>query len=491
MGPFATLPMDSLLENANGCTSPRDVIDLAKKTGARIVDYKFMDLPGSLQHISYHVDTLSESTFEEGIPFDGSSIRGFQAIHESDMLLFPEPGTAVLDPCCETPTLSLLCNVKDTVKRELYSRDPRYVAQKAEAFLIESGIATRCLFGPEAEFFVFDDVRFDQNQHSGYYFVDSVEGAWNSGREEHPNLGYKPRYKGGYIPCPPTDSLREFRTQAMLRMRQMGIRIDFHHHEVSTAGQGEMGVGVKSLTRAADQITLYKYVLKNVAREYSKVVTFMPKPIFQDNGNGMHCHQSLWNDEEPLFYDEKGSYAQLSQLALWYIGGLLAHAPALLALTSPTTNSYRRLVPGYEAPVNLVYSARNRSAICRIPTYSNVPSAKRVEFRAPDATCNSYLAFAAMMMAGVDGIVRQLDPGEPADFNVFEASPEALSKIRTVPDSLQGALDALESDLDFLLRGDVFTRDLLEAYVSYKRKKEVDYVRVRPHPAEFQLYFDA
>jgi glutamine synthetase len=483
--------MDRPERTMKRCASPKDVVEAAKAAGVQVIDYKFMDMPGTLNHISYHVDTLKESTFDEGIAFDGSSIRGFQAIQESDMLLFPDPETAVIDPCCKTATLSMFCGIRDTIERKPYARDPRHVARKAEAFLVESRIATQCFFGPEAEFFVFDDVRFDQNQHSGYYFIDSAEGAWNSGRDEKPNLGYKPRYKEGYIPCPPTDSLREFRTQAMLRMREMGITIEFHHHEVATAGQGEMGVGVEALTKAADQITLYKYVLKNVAREYSKVVTFMPKPIFQDNGSGMHCHQSLWKDGVPLFHDEKGSYAHLSDMALWYIGGLLEHAPALLAITSPTTNSYRRLVPGYEAPVNLVYSARNRSAVCRIPTYSDSPKAKRVEFRAPDATCNPYLAFAAMMMAGIDGIMKKISPGDPADFNVFEASPEQLSKIRTVPDSLPGALDALEKDHDFLLRGDVFTRDLLEAYVTYKRKREVDYVRVRPHPAEFQLYFDA
>lgn len=471
--------------------SPKDVIEMAKEAGVQVIDYKFMDLPGTLQHISYHVDTLKESVFENGIGFDGSSIRGFKAINESDMLLMPDPETAVIDPCCKTPTLSMFCDIQDPITRKPFSRDPRFIAKKAEKFLVQSGIATQCFFGPEAEFFVFDGVRFDQNQHSGYYFIDSAEGAWNSGRDEKPNLGYKVRYKEGYFPCPPTDSLQEFRTQAMLRMREMGLDIEIHHHEVATAGQCEMGVGVKTLTKAADQITLYKYVLKNVAREHFKVITFMPKPIFQDNGNGMHCHQSIWKDGVPLMFDKKGEYANLSQQALWYIGGLLKHAPALLAITSPTTNSYRRLVPGYEAPVNLVYSARNRSAICRIPTYSNEPKAKRVEFRAPDATCNPYLAFSAMLMAGLDGIINKIDPGEPADFDLFEASEEELAKVKTVPDSLQGAIAALEKDHDFLLRGDVFTKDLLDAYITYKKKKEIDYVRLRPHPAEFQLYFDA
>jgi glutamine synthetase len=471
--------------------SGKDVIEMIKENGIQVVDYKFMDLPGTLQHLSYHADTLTEKVFESGIGFDGSSIRGFQAINESDMLLMPDPETAVIDPCCKTPTLSMFCNIKDPITKKPYSRDARYVAQKAEKFLIESGIATQSFFGPEAEFFVFDGIRFDQNQHSAYYYIDSAEGVWNSGREEKPNLGYKPRYKEGYFPCPPTDSLQEFRSQAMLRMREMGVVIELHHHEVATAGQGEMGVGVKTLTKAADQITLYKYVLKNIAREHFKVVTFMPKPVFQDNGNGMHCHQSLWKDGAPLFFDEKMSYAHFSQLGLWYIGGLLKHASALLAITSPTTNSYRRLVPGFEAPVNLCYSARNRSAVCRIPTYFDEPKAKRVEFRAPDATCNPYLAFAAMMMAGMDGILNKINPGEPTDFDLFEASPEKLAKIRTVPDSLGGALDALEADHDFLLKGGVFTDDLLDTYISYKRKKEIDYVRLRPHPAEFQLYFDA
>src|SRR5581483_11564270 len=471
--------------------SGKEVIDMAKELGVQVIDYKFMDLPGTLQHISYHVDTLKESVFEDGIGFDGSSIRGFKAINESDMLLVPDPETAVIDPCCKTPTLSMFCNIMDPISRKPYARDPRGVARRAEEFLIKSGIATQSFFGPEAEFFVFDGVRFDQNQHSAYYYIDSAEGQWNSGREEKPNLGYKVRYKEGYFPCPPTDSLQEFRTQAMLRMREMGLEIEIHHHEVATAGQCEMGVGVKTLTKAADQITLYKYVLKNVAREHFKVVTFMPKPVFQDNGNGMHCHQSIWKDGVPLMFDKKASYANFSQLGLYYIGGLLKHAPALLAITSPTTNSYKRLVPGYEAPVNLVYSARNRSAICRIPTYSDAPKAKRVEFRAPDATCNPYLAFAAMMMAGIDGIINKIDPGEPADFDLFEASAEELAKVKTVPDSLQGAIAALEKDHDFLLRGDVFTQDLLDTYITYKKKKEIDFVRLRPHPAEFQLYFDA
>lgn len=470
--------------------SPKEVIEMAKETGVQVVDYKFMDLPGTLQHLTYHIDRLSESTFEDGIGFDGSSIRGFQAINESDMLLIPDAETAVVDPCCKTPTLSMFCNIQDPLTRKSYSRDARYVAQKAENYLIETNIATQSFWGPEAEFFVFDGIRFDQNQHSGYYYIDSAEGIWNSGRDERPNLGYKPRYKEGYFPCPPTDSLMEFRTQAMLRMREMGVTIELHHHEVATAGQGEMGVGVRTLTKAADQITLYKYVLKNVGREHFKVVTFMPKPLFQDNGNGMHTHQSLWKDGTPLFYDKKG-YANTSQLCRWYIGGLLKHAPALLALTSPTTNSYRRLVPGYEAPVNLVYSARNRSAACRIPVYSTEPKTKRVEFRPPDATCNPYLAFAAMLMAGLDGIQNKIDPGQPHDVDLFELSEEESRKIKQVPGSLPETLDALEKDHAFLLKEGVFTKDLIETYIDYKRKKEVDYVRLRPHPAEFQLYFDA
>src|SRR5882672_9578238 len=399
--------------------TPKDVIEFVKESGVQVIDYKFVDMPGTLQHLSYHADTLSEDKFENGIGFDGSSIRGFQAIDESDMLLFPDPETAVIDPCAKTPTLSMFCNIKDPIERKPYSRDPRYVAQKAEEHLIKSGIATQCFFGPEAEFFVFDGIRFDQNQHSAYYYIDSSEGAWNSGRDEKPNLGYKPRYKEGYFPCPPTDSLQEFRNQAMLRMREMGVTIELHHHEVATAGQGEMGVGVKTLTKAADQITLYKYVLKNVAREHFKVCTFMPKPVFQDNGNGMHCHQSIWKDGVPLFYDKKG-YALTSQMCRWYIGGLLKHAPALLAFCAPTTNSYKRLVPGYEAPVNLAMSQRNRSAAARIPMYSASPNSKRVEFRCPDPSANAYLAFAAMLMAGLDGIENKTDPGDPLDRNIYD-----------------------------------------------------------------------
>src|SRR6266700_99785 len=424
----------SAAKPATGAT-PADVIRKATDAGVQVVDLRFTDLPGTWQHFSTPLKELTDDLFKEGIGFDGSSIRGFQAINESDMLLFPDAETAVIDPCAKTPTLSMFCNIKDPIERKAYSRDSRYVAQKAEQHLIKTGIATQSFFGPEAEFFIFDGIRFDQNQHSAYYYVDSSEGIWNSGRDEKPNLGYKPRYKEGYFPCPPTDSLMEFRTQALLRMREMGLDMEIHHHEVATAGQCEMGVGVRTLTKAADQITLYKYVLKNVAREHFKVCTFMPKPLFQDNGNGMHCHQSIWKDGVPLMFDKNMSYANFSQIGLWYIGGLLKHAPALLAITSPTTNSYRRLVPGYEAPVNLVYSARNRSAVCRIPTYSNEPKAKRVEFRAPDATCNPYLAFAAMLMAGLDGIRNRIEPPEPLDKDLYELEGAEKARIASVPGS--------------------------------------------------------
>jgi glutamine synthetase len=461
---------------------------LKKKKGVKIVDFKFTDLPGTMQHFSMPIDELEAGTFLEGVGFDGSSIRGFQAIHESDMILIPDPSTAIVDPICKVPTLSLICNVVDPVTRENYTRDPRYVAQKAEEYLASTGIANISYWGPEAEFFVFDSVRFDQNQHSGYYYVDSEEGIWNSGKDGQ-NLGYKPRYKEGYFPVPPTDSLQDFRSEAVLKMLQAGIEVEVHHHEVATAGQGEIDMKYAPLTRMADQLMLYKYVLKNVAREHGKTVTFMPKPLFQDNGSGMHVHQSLWKNSQNLFYDAEG-YAQLSALAMHYIAGLLEHSPALLAFCAPTTNSYRRLVPGYEAPVNLVYSQRNRSAAVRVPMYSASPKAKRIEYRPPDPSCNPYLAFAAMLMAGIDGIERKLDPGEPVDRDIYELPEEEAKKIKTVPGSLDEALDALESDHDFLLRGGVFTKDLIETWIEYKRKREVDAVRLRPHPYEFYLYYD-
>ncbi len=468
--------------------TPADVIALCREGDVKMVDLKFTDLPGTLQHFSIPARALDETIFSEGIGFDGSSIRGFQHIQESDMLLVPDPASAFLDPIYRVPTLSIICDVRDPVTRERYWRDPRYIAQKAERYLAETGIADTAYFGPEVEFFILDAVRFDQNEHEGYYAIDSEEGAWNAGRPGK-NLGHRPRYKEGYFPAPPVDSLQDIRSEAVLKMLQAGIEVEVHHHEVATAGQGEIDMRYQTLTRMADQVMLYKYILKNVAREHDKTVTFMPKPIFGDNGSGMHVHVSLWKNGENLFYDPEG-YAQMSLLGLYFIGGLLAHARALCALIAPTTNSYRRLVPGFEAPVNLVYSQRNRSAAARIPVYSRSPAAKRVEFRPPDPSCNPYLAFAAILMAGLDGILNEMDPGDPLDTDVYELPPEVAAAIRTVPGSLEEALRALEEDHDFLLRGGVFTHDLLQTWTEYKRKREIDPIRLRPHPYEFYLYYD-
>ena len=468
--------------------TPREVLEFAKKNNAVMVDLKFMDFPGLWQHFSIPIEALDESSFEEGIGFDGSSIRGWQAIHHSDMLVIPDPTTAFMDPFTEQPTLSMICNVVDPITREQYTRDPRYVAQKAEAYLRATKIADTVYMGPEAEFFVLDDIRFDQNEHSGYYFVDSIEGRWNSGREEGPNLGYKPRYKEGYFPTPPMDTLQNIRTEMVLTMQQIGISVECHHHEVATGGQCEIDMRFDTLTRMADKLLMYKYVVKNVARRHGKTATFMPKPIFGDNGSGMHTHQSLWKDGKPLFAGD--GYAGLSQLALYYIGGILKHAPALAALVSPTTNSYRRLVPGFEAPVNLAYSSRNRSAAVRIPMYSPSPKSKRIEVRFPDPSCNPYLAFAAMLMAGLDGIENKIDPGEPLDRDIYDMKPEELENIPSLPGSLEEALDALEKDHEFLLKGGVFTEDVIETWITYKREREVDAIRLRPHPYEFALYFD-
>jgi glutamine synthetase len=471
-------------------TSPKEVLALAQARRVEIVDLKFTDLPGTLQHYSVPISELDEGSFVSGFGFDGSSIRGFQHIHESDMLLIPDPDTAIIDPILSTPTLSMFCTVRDPITGESYARDPRYIAHKAEDFLRHSGLAELSYWGPEAEFFVFDDVRFDQNQYSGYYFIDSVEGAWNTGREEAPNLGYKPRYKEGYFPAPPTDTLQEFRSQVVLKMKEAGIEVEAHHHEVATAGQGEIDIRFNTLRRMADQLMMYKYIMKNVARACGKAVTFMPKPLFMDNGSGMHVHQSLWKDGSNLFYDEEG-YAQISNTALHYIGGLLKHAPALLAFCAPTTNSYRRLVPGYEAPVNLVYSQRNRSACIRIPMYSPSPKSKRIEFRPPDPSCNPYLAFAAMLMAGIDGVLNRLDPGDPLDADLYELPPQEAARVKQVPGSLGEVLAALEEDHQFLVHGGVFTADVIETWIEYKRRHELDPVRLRPHPYEFYLYFDA
>jgi len=469
---------------------PADVLELVRRQQIQMVDLRFCDLLGGWQHFTLPVEEMGEELFVEGIGFDGSSIRGFQPIHESDMLIVPDPVTARVDPLAKVPTLILTGSIWDPVTREPYSRDPRAVAERAESYLRTTGIATASYWGPEAEFFVFDDVRFDQNQRAGYYFIDAAEGIWNSGREEKPNLGYRPRNKEGYFPVPPTDSLQDFRSEVVLKLRAAGIPVEVHHHEVATAGQCEIDLRFSTLTEMADRLLMYKYILRAYARERFKTVTFMPKPLFGDNGSGMHVHQSLWRDEVNLFADPAG-YAGVSELARYYIGGLLAHSPALLAFCAPTTNSYRRLVPGYEAPVNLVYSQRNRSAAVRIPVYSTNPRAIRVEYRPPDPTANPYLAFAAMLLAGLDGIARKLDPGSPMDVDLYELEPHEAAQVRQVPGSLGEVLDALEADHDFLLQGGVFTEDLIQTWITHKRKKEIDPVRLRPHPWEFFLYYDA
>jgi len=466
---------------------------LIKENNIQIIDLKFNDLPGLWQHFSIPVSELTEiddpikSIWTEGIGFDGSSIRGFQKIQESDMILMLDPSTAVVDPVCEVPTLSIICDIYDPLTKKPYTRDPRYIAKKAEKFLKESGIADASFWGPEMEFFIFNDVRFDQTENCGYYFVDSIEGEWNSGKEENPNLGYKPRFKEGYFPVPPHDFLQDLRSKIVLTMIKAGIPVEVHHHEVATGGQCEIDMKFDTLVRMADKCLMYKYIVKNIARKNNMVTTFMPKPLFGDNGSGMHTHQSLWKKDKNLFFDPKG-YGLISQTAKYYIGGLLKHAPAILAFCAPTTNSYKRLVPGYEAPVNLVYSARNRSAAVRIPVYTENP--KELSLDSPDNSCNPYLAFAAMLMAGVDGIINKIDPGYPLDKNIYELSEEEAKNIPTVPSSLEEAINALEKDYEFLLRGDVFTKDVIETWIEYRREKEIDAVRLRPHPYEFYLYFD-
>jgi glutamine synthetase len=475
--------------------SPKDVVKMIKDSGVQIVDLKFNDLPGLWQHFSMPVSELSEmddltdSIFVQGIGFDGSSIRGFQKIQESDMILIPDPSTAIIDPVCEIPTMSIICDIFDPITKEPYTRDPRYVAKKAEKFVVDSGIADTSYWGPEMEFFIFDDIRFDQTENSGYYFIDSVEGEWNSGRDEKPNLGYKPRYKEGYFPVPPHDSQQDLRSEIVLTLIKAGIPIEVHHHEVATAGQAEIDMKFGTLVRMADSCLMYKYIVKNLVRKHGKVATFMPKPLFGDNGSGMHTHQSLFKNGKNVFFDPKG-YALISQMAKYYIGGLIKHADALMAFCAPTTNSYKRLVPGYEAPVNLTYSQRNRSAAIRIPVYSENPKTKRIEFRPPDNTCNPYLSFPAMLMAGFDGIKNKIDPGEPMDKDTYHLTGKDKEKVRTVPGSLEESLNALEKDHKFLLEGGVFTQDVIDVWIEYKREKEIDAVRLRPHPYEFYLYFD-
>jgi glutamine synthetase len=466
-----------------------EVIKLAKDTGVKIVDLRFVDLPGKWQHFSIPVEDLNEDLFAEGAGFDGSSIRGFQQINESDMLLFPDPETAYVDPCLQIPTLSIICDVKDPVSGKPYSRDPRYIVQKAEAYLKSTGIAEISYWGPELEFYIFDNVQYDQNAFTGYYRIDSNEGIWNSGREEGPNLGFKLRHKEGYFPVPPSDQQQDLRSEIILKMKEVGIPVEVHHHEVGTAGQGEIDMRFSPLKKMADNVMYYKYIIQNVSRKHGKVATFMPKPIFGDNGSGMHVHQSLWKNNVNLFYDKKG-YSLLSQTALYYIGGLLKHAPALLALCAPTTNSYRRLVPGYEAPVNLAFSQRNRSAAVRIPVYSKSPKSKRLEFRCPDPSANPYLCFSALLMAGLDGIQNKINPGEPLEKDLYELEPKEAAKIKSTPGSLGEVLTALEKDHAFLLKGDVFTEDLISTWIKYKRERELAPVNLRPVPYEFYLYFD-
>ncbi len=469
--------------------SPQEVLNTIKEQDIKIIDLKFIDMPGIWQHCSFYQNQIDESSFTDGVPFDGSSIRGWKAINESDMAMVPDPSTAWIDPFMEVPTLSMICSIKEPRSGQPYSRCPRVIAKNALNFLANTGLGDTAFFGPEAEFFMFDSVEYGQEMQTGYYKVDSSEGLWNTGRSEPGgNLGNKIRSKQGYFPVSPSDSFQDIRTEMLLTMADCGVPIEKHHHEVATGGQAELGFKFASLIQAADYLMTYKYVIKNVAKRYGKTVTFMPKPLFGDNGSGMHCHQSIWKNGQPLFAGDR--YAGLSQMALHYIGGLLKHAPALLALTNPTTNSYKRLVPGFEAPVNLAYSQGNRSASIRIPLSGGNPKAKRLEFRCPDATCNPYLAFAAMLMAGLDGIKNQIDPGEPLDVDIYELSPEELSKVPSTPRSLMDALENLEKDHEFLLAGDVFTEDFVKTWISYKLNNEAIPVSIRPHPYEFSLYYD-
>jgi glutamine synthetase len=469
--------------------TPKELMKFVKDKGIKIIDFRFVDLPGLWQHFSMTSGELEEDMFEEGVGFDGSSIRGFQKIQESDMLLIPDASTAFVDPFTTISTLDIICNVKDPVTLQPYSRDPRYISQKAEKYLKSTGIGDTAYFGPEPEFFVFDDIRFDQSQNCGYYYLDSGEGFWNSGRDEKPNLGYKTRYKEGYFPVQPMDTLQDIRSEMVLALEEIGVRIEVHHHEVSTAGQCEIDMRFDSLTSMGDKLLKYKYVVKNVARKHGKTATLMPKPIFQDNGSGMHVHQSIWKGGKNVFY-EAGGYADLSKAAIYYIGGVLKHAPALLAFCAPTTNSYRRLVPGYEAPINLIYSQRNRSASVRIPAYSRSEKAKRLEVRFPDPSCNGYLAFTSLLMAGLDGIQNKIVPPDPIDKDLYDLEPEEKANVKSTPGSLEEVLNSLEADHDFLLKGDVFTKDVIETWLDYKRSKEVDAIRLRPHPYEFALYYD-
>ena len=469
--------------------TPKEFFEYAKKNGAEMIDLKFCDLLGTWQHCTFPTETWDEGTFEEGVGFDGSSIRGWQGIHMSDMLAIPEPGTGCMDPFFAEPTVSVLANIVDPITKEEYSRDPRHVARKGEAYMKKTGIADTCFIGPEPEFFIFDEVRYEQNQHTGMYRIDSVEGAWNTARFEEPNLGYKPSFKGGYFPVSPTDTYQDLRGEMAREMQKVGIVVEAHHHEVATAGQSEIDMRFSPLVSMGDQFMWYKYIIKNVAKRNGKTVTFMPKPVFEDNGSGMHSHLSLWKGGETLMAGDE--YAGLSKLALHAVGGILKHAPAILAFAAPTTNSYRRLVPGFEAPVNLVMSARNRSAGVRIPMYSENPKAKRLEFRCPDPTANGYLAWTAMLLAALDGIQKQIDPGDPLDRDIYEMSAEDLARYPKTPGTLEEAIEALAEDHAFLTAGDVFTDDLVQTWIQWKRDNELDEMALRPHPYEFHLYYDS
>ncbi|MFW5886884.1 MAG: type I glutamate--ammonia ligase [Bacteroidota bacterium] len=469
--------------------TPKDFFEFAKKHGAEMVDLKFVDMLGTWQHCTYPVETWDEGTFAEGLGFDGSSIRGWQDIDQSDMLAVPDPTTVKIDPFFTEPTVSVIANIVDPITKEKYSKDPRNVALKAVDFMKGTGLADTAFVGPEPEFFIFDEVRFEQKQNTGFYQIDSVEGAWNTNRIEEPNLGYKPSYKGGYFPVSPTDTYHDLRGEMVNVLRNLGIVVEAHHHEVATGGQCEIDMKYTDLITMGDQFKWYKYVIKNVAKKYGKTVTFMPKPIIEDNGSGMHIHFSLWKDGENLFAGDK--YAGFSQMGLWAIGGVLKHAASILAFAAPTTNSYRRLVPGFEAPVNLVYSARNRSAAVRIPMYSNSPKAKRFEFRCPDPSCNGYLAFSAILMAALDGIENKLEPGNPMDKNIYELGVKEKRRIKSVPGSLDDSLTALEKDHAYLTKGKVFSEDLIKSYINYKRENEVQELALKTHPFEFFLYYDA
>jgi glutamine synthetase len=467
---------------------PSDVLAMAKEKGAKVVDLRFMDFPGVWQHFTVPLRELEESSFEEGFGFDGSSIRGWQPINASDMLVIPDASTAKMDPFFEVPTLVLICDIKDPITFESYTRDPRFIARKAENYLKSTGIGDTVYIGPEAEFFIFDDIRFESAQNRAFYEIDSIEGAWNTGRDEGPNLGYKPRYKEAYFPVPPMDKFQDLRTEMLLVLEGLGIEIEAQHHEVASGGQAEIDMRFKPLLEMSDQLVWFKYVLKNVANRAGHTVTFMPKPLFGDNGSGMHTHVSIWKDGKPLFAGDQ--YAGVSQMALYAIGGILKHCKALCAFSNPTTNSYKRLVPGFEAPVNLAYSSRNRSAAIRIPMYSSSPKAKRIEFRTPDPSCNGYLAFSAICMAVIDGIQNKMDPGDPLDKNIYDLPPEEMANVPSAPGSLEESLAALKADHEFLLKGDVFTKDVIDMWIEYKTDAEVNPVKLRPHPHEFSLYYD-